>query len=78
MSKFIIHIDDPVTDLDGLEMLRSVIVQGKISDYGKSYCYASRFSGGYMVVTRGTQPNGTTSFNIYRDATPAPIQKGKP
>jgi hypothetical protein len=68
MSKIILHIEKPVTELEAVNALRSVIVQGKISDNGNSYCYAARFAGGYMVVTRGTQTNGTTTFRVYKES----------
>jgi len=37
-----------------LEMVEKVIIQGRISNNGKQYCYASSFSVGmdeYMIVT---------------------------
>lgn len=48
------------------ELVQLVIKNGKISNDGKQYCYATTFESGYVVYTDLTK-TGTHVFNIYKD-----------
>jgi hypothetical protein len=72
MSKIIVRVDEGVTDEDATVAVAEVVRKGKISAEGKSYCYGSLFGGlGLVVSTRGTRPNGTTTFYVYPYADPS-------
>lgn len=50
-----IKIDDNIPDLIAIRCVKEVIKAGKVSDNGKSYCYATIFAsplGEIAVITR--------------------------
>ena len=69
MGKIIITHDNAVRPIDALEMVRMVVVKGRISEargYSK-YCHATVFGYGNMsvvVYTRDVRKPGTDSFDI--------------
>lgn len=70
MSMIVIHIDDDTPEFNAADCVAAVVRQGKISAEGTSYCYAVRFKTGIMVVTKGTDKTGNTSFHVYREPEP--------
>ena len=46
-----IKIEDGIDDLTAITLVKQVIEQGKISNYGNSYCYLTLF-GDICVETR--------------------------
>ena len=58
MSKIIIeNRSEVLNDVDAINLVTRVIEQGRVSDNGKQYCYATRFSHSIldldlMVVSR--------------------------
>ena len=65
-----IHLDirDNISPTIALECVRQVIAQGKISNNGKSYCYAAIFDtdeGKIWVVTRPYRKS--SCFLIYKN-----------
>lgn len=44
MQRITIDIEPVVTTSMAVEMVRAVISQGRISDKGRSYCYATTFN----------------------------------
>ena len=66
MSKYnriILNIESVIGDSKALGLVDIVISQGKISDDGKQYCYATRL-GEYMVSTARRSSN-THTFYVY-------------
>ena len=51
MPKLTLEFPDEIPSLKALEYLSEVIRMGRISDYGKQYCGATRFEDGAMVYT---------------------------
>lgn len=65
-SKFIIRNYTDLSDLEVLERIRSVMYDGRMSDYGKQglgYCFATRFRDGLMVVC--DRFNKRDTFYVY-------------
>ena len=50
-SKIIIENRTELSMIDILGYIAAVIELGRISNYGKQYCYATRFKKGIMVYT---------------------------
>lgn len=57
------------------ELVQLVIKNGKISNDGKQYCYATTFESGYVVYTDLTK-TGTHVFNIYQIRSEKPSPSG--
>jgi hypothetical protein len=69
MSKIIIQNDSTRSDIQALQYVISVIRGGRISDHGKSYCFASTFLDGVVVMATR---NGKSDRFVVRDgAAPA-------
>ncbi len=52
MGKIIIQNDSNLSDLKAIELVLEIINKGKISNYGKNYCYATTYiidGKGYVV-----------------------------
>jgi len=49
VSKIIIQNDSTRSDIQALQYVISVIRGGRVSDHGKSYCFASTFVDGVVV-----------------------------
>jgi len=62
VSRFIINNDAGIKDETAIALVCHVIDKGKISNYGKQYCYASCFGTAdvYCTLTR----SGTYSFRV--------------
>jgi hypothetical protein len=63
--KLIIQNQSELTDIDAIGLVYKVIANGKISENGKSYCYATTFKikkNKYVVYANGNQDK--TNFTI--------------
>ena len=58
-----IKIEDNIDDLTAISLVKRVIEMGKVSNYGKSYCYLSIFED-ICVETR--QYRKSPCFRVYR------------
>ena len=58
-----IKIEDNISDIVAISLVKEVIEQGKISNNGKSYCYLTYF-GNICVQTR--QYRKTPCFRVYK------------
>ena len=58
-----IKIEDGISDTVAISFVKEVIEQGKISNYGKSYCYLTLF-GNICVQTQ--QYRKTPCFRVYK------------
>lgn len=59
----VIKIEDNIDDLTAISLVKQVIEQGKISGFGKSYCYLTLF-GNMAVETR--QYRKFPCFRVYK------------
>lgn len=59
-----IKIEDNISDLVAISLVREVIRQGKISNNGTSYCYLTVF-GNICVETQ--QYRKTPCFRVYKE-----------
>ena len=59
-----IKIEDNISDLVAISLVREVIKQGKISNNGTSYCYLTVF-GNICVETQ--QYRKTPCFRVYKE-----------
>ena len=59
-----IKIEDNISDIVAISLVKKVIEQGKISNYGNSYCYLTVFGGDICVETR--QYRKTPCFRVYK------------
>lgn len=68
MGRIIINNESGMSDYDVTEYVATVINQGRISDNGKAYCYATTFplSG---IVVYATRRKASDSFLIREEAT---------
>lgn len=64
--KIIIKVHHDIPETLAFELVQLVIKNGKISNDGKQYCYATVFDSGYVVYADLTK-TGTYVFNIYKD-----------
>jgi len=62
MSRFIINNDSKLPDETAIAMVCEVIDKGKISNYGKQYCYATRYA--TAEVYADLRRSGTHSFRV--------------
>ena len=63
-----IRIEDNIPDLTAIRCVEQVIEAGKISDDGKSYCYATTFStplGEVAVIT--SRNRKSPCFRVYKN-----------
>lgn len=69
MSRIIINNNsNNLHDEEALELVRSIILGGRVSDNGKQYCYATRFSlDGFAVIVTTMMNKKSDSFKIYDD-----------
>ena len=61
-----IKIEDNISDIVAISLVKEVIEQGKISNNGTSYCYLTSF-GNICVQTR--QYRKTPCFKVYKTGT---------
>ena len=59
-----IKIEDGISDIVAISLVKEVIEQGKISNFGKSYCYLTMF-GDICVQTQ--QYRKTPCFRVYKN-----------
>ena len=59
-----IKIEDNIDDLTAINLVKQVIEQGKISNYGNSYCYLTVFND-ISVETR--QYRKSPCFRVYKN-----------
>ena len=59
-----IKIEDNISDIVAINLVKQVIEQGKISNNGTSYCYLTVFEGGICVQTQ--QYRKTPCFRVYK------------
>jgi hypothetical protein len=61
--RLIVNIEDEdITDQFAMSMVKSVVTMGKISNDGKSYCYATTFGHGEYAVEAISRANGETFY----------------
>ena len=66
MSKLIIQNDSDLSDSEALELVLQVMGAGKISNYGKQYCYHTVFPNGVHI---GTWLNKKSErFRVWNDS----------
>jgi hypothetical protein len=66
MRKINITIKNDITDEQALELVLEVIIQGRISNEGKSYCYCTRI-GNNLILAINKTFNGNYSDDIWFD-----------
>ena len=67
MSKMIIDNRSELDDNVALQLVKQVIEQGRISNYGKQYCYVTTFSVGDCVYAVATHLNKKSDrFVVYK------------
>ena len=65
MKSRIIINDKNVDDATALEAVLSVVKEGKISNEGKQYCYATRLD--KIIVYANLAKTGTHVFDLWRE-----------
>lgn len=72
MRRINIQIRDDIDPFDAIERVADVMRTGRISGEGRYYCWASRFTDGTTVVTRGPNKVIATSdsFIVYKEKKP--------
>lgn len=67
MSKIIVHNKSSLDDVIAMKSVTSVIREGKVSNFGKQYCYATSFVGErgeqYLVVC-SVNKSGSSRFTV--------------
>lgn len=71
MSKIIIdNRSADISDDEAVRYVQSVMAEGKCSNYGKQYCYATVFTerttGARTMVSSSLTKTGTSTFRVYR------------
>lgn len=66
MGRIIINYDDSINDLEAIKYVISVMMAGRISDFGKCYCYCTTFKDD-TVVLAGQTRCGTDKFIVRND-----------
>lgn len=61
-----ITVKDNISISDALTYVHAVVIQGKISNDGKNYCWATGFKDGVFVYARKTKA-GNDSFLVYKE-----------
>ena len=59
-----IKIEDNISDLVAISLVKEVIEQGKISNNGTSYCYLTVFGN---ICVEATQYRKTPCFRVYKN-----------
>ena len=59
-----IKIEDNISDLVAISLVKEVIEQGKISNNGTSYCYLTVFG---KVCVQASQYRKTPCFRVYKE-----------
>lgn len=65
MSKIIIHNRSSQPDIIAIEAVQCVISSGRVSNYGKQYCYYSTFYNGLGVASDLNK--GSDRFTVIDD-----------
>ena len=66
MSKIIIHNDTDMSDIEAMWYILEVLREGRVSNFGKQDCYATRWSDG-TVVLAGLNKN-SDRFVVYKES----------
>lgn len=67
MTDIIIHKEDNISDYDALLHVQAVIREGRISDNGRCYCYASEFYDGILVLADKKKADIFTVRRVIKD-----------
>ena len=59
-----IKIEDNISDLVAISLVKEVIEEGKISNDGKSYCYLTLFGN---IAVEARQYRKTPCFRVYKE-----------
>ena len=59
-----IKIEDNISDLVAISLVKEVIEQGKISNNGTSYCYLTVFGN---ICVEASQYRKTPCFRVYKE-----------
>lgn len=65
VSKIIIHNDTDMSDIEAMWYILDVMREGRVSNFDKQYCYATRWSDG-TVVLAGLNKN-SDRFVVYKE-----------
>ena len=64
MSKLIIKNETTfLSDLEALTYVTEVVKGGRVSEYGKQYCFVTSWSNGVVVIAQQTK-KGTDTFIV--------------
>lgn len=63
-KKVIIHCLDGIKEDEAVAKVEAVMDAGKISDEGRSYCYATRI-GDRMITTRSPRKSSPNTYTFY-------------
>ena len=68
-SKIIIRNYSDKSDVEALDLVKEVIKEGRVSNYGKSYCYVTAWTKlGVMVVANNNKQSDTFIVQNTEDA----------
>ena len=67
IKKIIINNHTDLSDLDVLDFISEVVILGKISNEGKSYCYLTSYKSGVVITARHHDKSGNNTFHITKD-----------
>ena len=70
MNRIIINSEDSFDELDALAYVEQVIVKGRISGDGTTFCYATKFKDDTVVFADLTRTGSDTFRVIQGDTTP--------
>lgn len=62
-----ITVEDDIDDLTALHLVYSVVHLGRISNFGKQYCYLTAFKD--KLVSASMTRTGNDSFRVWTDET---------
>lgn len=65
MKRIIINCRDGISEEEAFCKVGAVINSGKISNFGKQYCYATTFKSGVAVICRMTR-KGNFAFDVIK------------
>lgn len=65
MGKIIIHNDTDMDDIEAIWYVLEVMRDGRVSNFGKQYCYATRWSSGIVVMAG--QNDKSDRFVVYKE-----------
>jgi hypothetical protein len=67
-ERLIVTIHDGIDPVRALDFVQAVIAEGRISNYGKAYCYATTFGrrDGSKVLVTADKRKASDSFRVSR------------